>query len=105
MTQPLVASGRRFRSRAQRHAALSDHAISAGRGSCGTTGMEKTPAPIDLSHLEATYGVSSAVLEDLYARRRAGARDAELVNLLGQQDRGGLDVERARALVAELPAH
>ena len=62
------------------------------------------PAPIDLSPLEATYGVSSAVLADLYARRRAGARDAELVHLLGQQDRGGLDSERARALVAELPA-
>jgi hypothetical protein len=66
--------------------------------------MDMMPAPIDLSPLEATYGVSSAVLEDLYARRRAGARDAELVNLLGQPDRGGLDPERARALVAELPA-
>jgi hypothetical protein len=66
--------------------------------------MDKMPAPIDLSPLEATYGVSAAVLEDLYARRRAGARDPELVHLLGQQDRGGLDTERARALVAELPA-
>ena len=43
-------------------------------------------------------------MEDLYARRRAGARDAELVNLLSQEDRGGLDREQARALVAELPA-
>jgi hypothetical protein len=66
--------------------------------------MEKMPAPIDLFHLEVTYNVSAAVLEDLYARRRAGARDAELVHLLGQSDRGGLDPERARALVAELPA-
>ena len=65
--------------------------------------MDETPAPIDLSRLEAKYGVSSAVLEDLYARRRAGARDPELVNLLVQPDRGGLDLERARALVAELP--
>jgi hypothetical protein len=66
--------------------------------------MDKMPAPMDMSRLETTYGVSAAVLEDLYARRRAGARDAELVNLLCQQDRGGLDPERARALVAELPA-
>jgi hypothetical protein len=64
---------------------------------------DRLPSQIDLSHLEATYGVSSGVLEDLYARRRAGARDAELVNLLAQPDRGGLSAERARALVAELP--
>ena len=44
-------------------------------------------------------------VEDLYARRRAGAHDAELVNLLSQQDRGGLDGEQARALVDELPVH
>jgi hypothetical protein len=66
--------------------------------------MDDLPSPLDLSPLEASYGVSSRVLEDLYARRRAGARDAELVNLLTQPDRGGLSVERARALVAELPA-
>jgi hypothetical protein len=66
--------------------------------------MEHMPASLDLSALAAAYGVSSAVLEDLYARRRAGAHDAELVHLLGQQDRGGLDPARARALVAELPA-
>ena len=47
--------------------------------------------------------MSSSVVDDLYARRRAGARDAELVNLVQQKDRGGLDTERARALVAELP--
>ena len=66
--------------------------------------MDTTPTPTDLSRLAATYNVSSAVLEDLYARRRAGARDAELVHLLSQPDRGGLDPERAQALVAELPA-
>jgi hypothetical protein len=53
--------------------------------------MESSPASIDLSPIAAKYAVSPAVVEDLYARRRAGARDAELINLLGQQDRGGLE--------------
>ena len=65
--------------------------------------MHETPSPIDLTSLANRYNVSSAVVEDLYARRRAGARDAELINLLQQPDRGGLDTERARALVADLP--
>ena len=65
--------------------------------------MHETPSPIDLTSLASRYNVSSAVVEDLYARRRAGARDAELINLLQQPDRGGLDTERARALVADLP--
>jgi hypothetical protein len=66
--------------------------------------MSDAPTPIDLTLLAARYGISPAVVEDLYARRRAGAHDAELVNLLSQRDRGGLDREQARALVAELPA-
>ena len=66
--------------------------------------MNATPTPDDLSQLAARYGVSTAVLEDLYARRRAGARDAELLNLLAQPDRGGLDPGQARALVKDLPA-
>lgn len=66
--------------------------------------MESSPASIDLSPIAAKYAVSPAVVEDLYARRRAGARDAELINLLGQQDRAGLDAERAKTLVSELPA-
>ena len=74
-----------------------------GRASCRITGVHETPSPIDLSSLADKYNVSSSVVEDLYARRRAGARDAELINLLQQKDRGGLDQERARALVAELP--
>jgi len=65
--------------------------------------VHETPSPIDLTSLASRYNVSSAVVEDLYARRRAGARDAELINLLQQPDRGGLDTERARALVADLP--
>ncbi len=65
--------------------------------------MHDSPSPIDLSSLANRYAVSSSVLEDLYARRRAGARDAELINLLQQRERGGLDPERARALIGELP--
>jgi hypothetical protein len=66
-------------------------------------GMDTSPAPDDLDAVAAKYHISPGVVEDLYARRRAGARDAELINLLGQQDRGGLTAEQARALVAELP--
>ena len=65
--------------------------------------MDTSPGPVDLDALAAKYQVSPGVVEDLYARRRAGARDAELINLLAQQDRGGLSAEQARALVAELP--
>ena len=65
--------------------------------------MHETPSPIDPSSLANRFNVSPSVVEDLYARRRAGARDAELINLLQQEDRGGLDPERARALVDELP--
>ena len=66
--------------------------------------MSDSPRPSDVTSLATKYAVAPQVLEDLCARRRAGARDAELMNLLTQQDRGGLDPERARALVAELPA-
>ena len=72
-------------------------------GLCRTIGVHETPSPIDLSSLAHRYAVSSSVVEDLHARRRAGARDAELINLLQEQDRGGLDPECARALIAELP--
>jgi hypothetical protein len=66
--------------------------------------MNQSPAAIDLTRLSTRYAVSVAVLDDLYARRRAGAHDAELIDLLTQRDRGALDRERARDLVAELPA-
>ena len=74
-----------------------------GPGICRTKGVNENPSPIDLSRLADRYNVTSSVVEDLYARRRAGARDAELINLLQQTDRGGLNTEHARALVAELP--
>jgi hypothetical protein len=61
-------------------------------------------SPNDLSPLAERYGISPGVVEDLYARRRAGARDAELINLLAQPDRGGLDAQQARALLQELPS-
>ena len=66
--------------------------------------MSDSPVPSDLTSLATRYGIAPEIVDDLYARRRAGARDAELMNLLRQQDRGGLDSEQARALVADLPA-
>jgi len=68
-----------------------------GIDSCDTIGMNDSPTPIDLTPLAARYGVSMAVMDDQYARRRAGAHDAELINLLTQQDRAGLERERAGA--------
>lgn len=66
--------------------------------------MQNTSDHFDqFSRLTETYGVSAGVLEDLVARRRAGALDGELVNLLAQSDRGGLDTTAARALVDQLP--
>ena len=76
-------------------------------GSCTSyarMSTEYSPTEIDLGPVAARYAVAVDVVEDLYARRRAGARDAELINLLRQPDRGGLAPERARALIAELPA-
>ena len=70
---------------------------------CRRGRVNENPSPIEMSELAERYHVTSGVVEDLYARRRAGARDAELINLLRQSDRGGLDAEQARALVAELP--
>jgi hypothetical protein len=67
--------------------------------------MEQSSKPVDLSSLAARYGLAPAVVEDLYARRRAGARDAELINLLAQPDRGGLTPERAREVIAGIPEH
>ncbi len=65
--------------------------------------LRATTAPHELASLEARYDVPAVILEDLLARRRAGARDQELVNLICQPDRGGLDEGRARQLVSELP--
>jgi FMN phosphatase YigB (HAD superfamily) len=38
------------------------------------TDMSDAPGPVDLTPLAAKYGISLAVVEDLYARRRAGAQ-------------------------------
>jgi hypothetical protein len=62
------------------------------------------PSPKDLEAIRERYrSVSPRALEDLVARRRAGASDAELVNLLRQPDWGGLSDEQAEQLVSELP--
>ena len=62
------------------------------------------PSPKDLDALRARHGsVPSESLEDLVARRRAGASDAELVSLLRQPHWGGLAYEEAQELVSELP--
>jgi hypothetical protein len=65
--------------------------------------MESSLPPSDLNALVNRYGVALEVLEDLQARRRAGARDGELRNLLRQPDRGGLSDDDARAVVDQLP--
>jgi hypothetical protein len=59
--------------------------------------------PGDLEALGRQYGVSPDAMEDLAARRRAGAHDGELLNLLGQPHWGGLSRQDAAALIAQLP--
>ena len=46
--------------------------------------------------------VAHWVLEDLAARRRAGASDSELLSLLEQPDRGGLDRQQAAEVLDNL---
>ena len=65
--------------------------------------MASYPSPIELDAIGARYSVSSRSLEDLVARRRAGARDEELISLLRQPEWGGLTYEQATQLVADLP--
>jgi hypothetical protein len=61
------------------------------------------PSPKDLDAIRGRYrSVSARALEDLVARRRAGASDAELMNLLRQPDWGGLSDEQAEQFVTEL---
>jgi hypothetical protein len=59
---------------------------------------------MDLDAIGARYSVPRRSMEDLVARRRAGARDEELIDLLRQPNWGGLSQEQAVRLVIELPA-
>jgi hypothetical protein len=65
--------------------------------------MASYPTPNELNAIGVRYSVPSRSIEDLVARRRAGARDEELTSLLRQPDWGGLTQEQAMQLVAELP--
>ena len=65
--------------------------------------MNSFPSPAALQALSARYAVPLAALEDLAARRRAGAHDGELINLLVQPDWGGLSHDQAVQLIGELP--
>jgi hypothetical protein len=65
--------------------------------------MASYPSPKDLDAIGARYAVPRRALEDLVARRRAGARDDELISLLRQPDWGDLSQEQAEQLVADLP--
>jgi hypothetical protein len=65
--------------------------------------MTSFGSPMDLDTLGARFSVPRRSLEDLVARRRAGAHDDELISLLRQPDWGGLTREQAVQLVAELP--
>ena len=65
--------------------------------------MTSFPSPMDLNAIGARYSVPSRAMEDLVARRRAGAHDQELLSLLRQPDWGGLTPEQATHLVSELP--
>jgi hypothetical protein len=65
--------------------------------------MTSFPSPMDLDAIGTRYSVPPRAMEDLVARRRAGAPDGELITLLRQPDWGGLSQEQAAQLVAELP--
>jgi hypothetical protein len=58
---------------------------------------------MDLDSIAARFSVPRRSLEDLVARRRAGAHDDELISLLRQPDWGGLSQAQAAQLVTELP--
>ena len=65
--------------------------------------MTSSPSPTELDSIGARFYVPRRSLEDLVARRRAGAHDDELISLLRQPDWGGLSQSQAAQLVAELP--
>jgi len=62
------------------------------------------PSLTDLQTLSGHYAVPMAALQDLVARRRAGAHDAELINRLVQPDWGGLSNDQASRLLTEFPS-
>lgn len=66
--------------------------------------MDPTRHSPDTSPLADRFGVTPSVVEDLIGRRMAGARDGELIALLGEPARGGLSRERAQALLLDLEA-
>jgi hypothetical protein len=65
--------------------------------------VSSSRSPIDLDTLGTRFSVPRRSLEDLVARRRAGAHDDELISLLRQPDWGGLSQAKAAELVDELP--
>ncbi len=65
--------------------------------------MATFPSPMELNAIGARYSVAPRSIEDLLARRLAGAHDDELISLLRQKDWGGLSQDQAAQLFAELP--
>jgi hypothetical protein len=64
--------------------------------------MTSFPSPPDPQAIADRYSVPPRALQDVLARRRAGAHDDELISLLCQPDWGGLSREQAARLVADL---
>jgi hypothetical protein len=59
------------------------------------------PRLTDVQTLSSRYAVPMPAMQDLIARRRAGAHDSELIDLLVQPDWGGLSTDQASRLLTE----